>query len=159
MLPIVYRKCIVFECMAKIKKSKMIITQKNTNHWRKIGHVIFGCSHTNIVLPEPVLSTNHLRFVKMRPCATSSRLWFLLAIWVQFLVINIFYFISVLKFDFFIGVDMVMCHALICVKEMHRSLMAAQGFRVASLFSNATEIVQLSILTNMAEGTSAPSMK
>jgi hypothetical protein len=26
------------------------------------------------------------------------------------------------KFDFFIGVDMVMCHALICVKEIHQSL-------------------------------------
>jgi len=26
------------------------------------------------------------------------------------------------KFDFFIGVDMVMCHAFICVKEIHQSL-------------------------------------
>ena len=26
------------------------------------------------------------------------------------------------KFDFFIGVEMVMCHALICVKEIHQSL-------------------------------------
>ena len=34
------------------------------------------------------------------------------------------YFIHVLfhissKFDFFIGVDMFMCHALICVKKIH----------------------------------------
>ena len=26
------------------------------------------------------------------------------------------------KFDFFIGVEIVMCHALICVKEIHQSL-------------------------------------
>ena len=26
------------------------------------------------------------------------------------------------KFDFFIGVEMVMCHALICVKEIYQSL-------------------------------------
>ena len=50
------------------------------------------------------------------------------------------------KFDFFIGVEMVMCHALICVKEIHQTLMTARGFRVAtSLFLNATEIVQLSM--------------
>ena len=34
-------------------------------HWRKIGHVISCCSDANIVLPQPVLWTNHLRFVKM----------------------------------------------------------------------------------------------
>jgi hypothetical protein len=58
------------------------------------------------------------------------------------------------KFDFFIGVEMVMCHALICDKEIQQSLtfagiimlMTARGFRVAtSLFLNATEIVQLSM--------------
>jgi len=26
------------------------------------------------------------------------------------------------KFDFFISVDMIMCHALICDKEIHESL-------------------------------------
>jgi len=33
---------------------------------------------------------------------------------------NLFHISS--KFDFFIGVDMVMSHALICVKEIHQSL-------------------------------------
>jgi hypothetical protein len=27
-----------------------------------------------------------------------------------------------IKFDLFIGVEMVMCHALICVKEIHQPL-------------------------------------
>jgi len=38
------------------------------------------------------------------------------------------------KFDFFIGVHMVVCHALIFDKEIHRSLMTTRGFRVTSLF-------------------------
>ena len=35
------------------------------------------------------------------------------------------------KFDFCIGVEMVMCHALLCVKEIHQ-LMTGRGFRVAT---------------------------
>ena len=34
---------------------------------------------------------------------------------------NILFHISS-KFDFYIGVDMVMCHALLCIKEIHQSL-------------------------------------
>ena len=45
------------------------------------------------------------------------------------------YFISVIYSTFsFIGVDIVMCCALICVKEIDQSLMSAKGLRVASGF-------------------------
>ena len=40
----------------------------------------------------------------------------------QHYIVNEFYMLFHIssKFDFFIGVDMVMCHALICVKEIHQ---------------------------------------
>ena len=38
------------------------------------------------------------------------------------LLFNIFLFHISSEFDFFIGVDMAMCHALICVKETHQSV-------------------------------------
>jgi len=34
----------------------------------------------------------------------------------------LYYIISYSKFSFLIGVDMVICHALICAKEIYQSL-------------------------------------
>ena len=97
------------------KISSNIVSTTHT-HKFKISSNIVSTTHTHkFKISSNIVSTTHTH--------TSLRLVVTLyPRFLQFVYIVIYLLHIISKFDFFIGVDMVMCHALICVKEIHQSL-------------------------------------